>query len=214
MKNFFLRFLSVMMWIVSKIYPYRLSQRIRAYRDVLYTMWVQSFIGHIGNNVTIVYSSTFNGGGFDSVEIGDGTIIYKNCIIESWRRYIQQEFTPSLKIGKNCRIGEFTHITTIHRVIIGDNLLTGRFVIITDHSHGKNLTESELDVPPALRTLYSKGEVVIGNNVWIGDKVSILPNSHIGNNVIIGSNAVVTGDFPDNCVIAGIPAKIVKRIEV
>ena len=48
-------------------------------------------------------------------------------------------------------------------------MLTGRYVYISDNSHGKNI-ESELNTPPSLRPLYAKGPVVIGNNVWIGER--------------------------------------------
>lgn len=61
-------------------------------------------------------------------------------------------------------------------------------------------------------SLYSKGPVIIGDNVWVGAGSCILPNVTIGNNCIIGANSVVTKSFPDNCVIAGNPAKIIKQL--
>lgn len=212
MKSLIKKTIYVLIFFACKLYPYSFNVRIRNIRDKIYTIWVRNFIRQVGDGVIISYPCTFNGKGYDNVIIGKGTIIYKNCIIESWQRYIQQDFSPLLEIGEDCRIGEYTHITAINHIVIGHNLLTGRFVIITDHSHGKNLSKYELNEAPALRHLYSKGEVIIGNNVWIGDKVSILPGTHIGDNVIIGSNAVVTGNFPSNCIIAGVPAKIIKRI--
>jgi acetyltransferase-like isoleucine patch superfamily enzyme len=60
--------------------------------------------------------------------------------------------------------------------------------------------------------LKSKGEVIIGNNVWLGDKVAVLGGVHIGNNVIVAANAVVTKDLPDNCMAAGVPAQIIKKL--
>jgi len=57
-----------------------------------------------------------------------------------------------------------------------------------------------------------KGEVVIGNNVWLGDKVAVLSGVHIGNNVIVAANAVVTKDLPDNSIAAGVPARVVKML--
>jgi len=74
------------------------------------------------------------------------------------------------------------------------------------------LSKEEAEIPPADRRLCSKGEILIGNNVWIGDKVTILPNVHIGNNVIVAANAVVNSDVPENCVVAGIPARIVRNL--
>ena len=55
--------------------------------------------------------------------------------------------------------------------------------------------------------------ITIGNDVWIGGNCTILPGVTIGNNVIIAAGAVVTKDIPDNCVAAGVPAKVIKQLE-
>ncbi len=55
------------------------------------------------------------------------------------------------------------------------------------------------------------GGSIIGDNCYIAPGVKIIKPVHIGNNVMIGANAVVTKDIPDDCVVAGIPAKIIKR---
>ena len=200
-----------LVWMASKIYPYSLSERLRECRNILYTMWISKFVGHIGIHTLISYPCDFRDGS-KRIVIGEGTIIYSNCIIECWERYIDQYFSPSLIIGNNCRIGEYTHITAINKIEIGDNLLTGRFVIITDHSHG-DVSKFDAGIPPASRKLNSKGKVVIGNNVWLGDKVSVLSGVNIGDNVIVGANSVVTKNIPSNCVVAGIPAKIIKQLD-
>ena len=90
--------------------------------------------------------------------------------------------------------------------------LSRRFVLITDNAHGANLVE-ELDVIPLQRKTCSKGTVIIGNKVWIGDKATILPNTKIGNCAIIGANSVVTKDVPAYSVVGGNPAKILKVIK-
>ena len=55
--------------------------------------------------------------------------------------------------------------------------------------------------------------ITIGNDVWIGGNCTILPGVTIGNNVVIAAGAVVTKDIPDNCVVGGVPAKVIKEIE-
>lgn len=55
--------------------------------------------------------------------------------------------------------------------------------------------------------------MTIGNDVWIGGNVTILPGVTIGNNVVVSAGAVVTKDVPDNCVVAGVPARKIKDIE-
>lgn len=84
-------------------------------------------------------------------------------------------------------------------------------VTITDNSHGY-ITKNETHTPPLKRPLYSKGPVIIGKNVWVGDKATILPNVNIGDGAIIGANAVVTKDVPPYSVAVGNPAKIVKLL--
>lgn len=58
------------------------------------------------------------------------------------------------------------------------------------------------------------GGSIIGDNCYISPGVKIIKPVHIGNNVMIGANAVVTKDIPDDCIVVGIPAKIIKRFDV
>ena len=55
--------------------------------------------------------------------------------------------------------------------------------------------------------------VTIGRDVWIGGNCTILPGVTIGNNVVVAAGAVVTKDVPDNCVAAGVPAKVIRKLE-
>jgi acetyltransferase-like isoleucine patch superfamily enzyme len=66
---------------------------------------------------------------------------------------------------------------------------------------------------PMMRPLISKGKVIIGDNVWIGEGAMILPNVHIGEGAIIAANSVVTKDIPAYSIAVGIPAKIIKNIK-
>jgi acetyltransferase-like isoleucine patch superfamily enzyme len=66
---------------------------------------------------------------------------------------------------------------------------------------------------PFRRPLVSKGPVLIGDCVWIGDKATILPGVTIGKGSVIGANAVVTKDVPDYCMAAGNPAVVLKKLE-
>ena len=61
MKSFIMSFFSVLMWIISKVYPYRLCQRLHSVRDILYTMWIRNFIGKVGKNVVIHNNVSFYG---------------------------------------------------------------------------------------------------------------------------------------------------------
>lgn len=149
--------------------------------------------------------------GYSYMHIGKNFSTGRNLILECWDQYESKKYTPQLIIGENVNLGDNNHIGCINKVEIGDNLLTGRNVYITDHYHGK-IDKDDICKEPIKRNLYSKGIVQIGNNVWIGDNVSIMPNTRIGNNVVIGANAVVTKDIEDNLVVAGVPAKVIKDL--
>ncbi len=129
----------------------------------------------------------------------------------AWDKYENQCFTPDVKIGKNCNFGDYLHLTCINKINIGDDLLTGRWVTISDNGHG-NSNYQTLQISPVKRNLVSKGPVEIGNNVWIGDKATILSGVKIGECSIIAANAVVTKDVPSYSVVAGNPAKIIKLL--
>ena len=96
-------------------------------------------------------------------------------------------------------------ILDIREVTIGDNVMIGPNTLITTVGHP--LT------PMGRRQHLGIAEpVTIGNDVWIGGNVTILPGVTIGNNVVVAAGAVVTEDVPDNCLIGGVPAKKIKEI--
>ncbi len=201
-----------LMRIVSIFYNYQMSQRLKGYRNVLYTAWIRNFMDKVDSNVSIHYPCLIQGGGEKGISIGEGTCLQGHNVLGCWAKYQEQVFTPTLTIGRECNIGEYTHITACNKIMIGDGLLTGRFVYIGDNAHG-SLSWEEADIPPVKRHLQSKGEIIIGNNVWIGDKVTILGGVTIGDNVIIGAGSIVTHDVPSNCMAAGMPANVIKQLD-
>jgi acetyltransferase-like isoleucine patch superfamily enzyme len=121
-------------------------------------------------------------------------------------------FEPSIVIHDNVSINYDVHIAAINKVIIGKSSLIASKVFITDHFHG-DTTYDSLNIPPSERTLFSKGPVIIGENVWIGEGAAIMPGVTIGNNSIIGANSVVTKSIPAFSVACGVPARIIKNVE-
>ncbi|CAH1597007.1 Putative lipopolysaccharide biosynthesis O-acetyl transferase WbbJ [Vibrio owensii] len=132
------------------------------------------------------------------------------CRIEAYN--IKGDNVTLLTIGKRCQMNDFVHITATNRVSIGDDVLIASKVYISDTNHGSYNGEwhSEPTERVVSRAL-SSGEVVIGDNVWIGEGVAILSDVTLGNNVIVAANSVVTKSFPDDVIVAGVPAVIIKK---
>jgi acetyltransferase-like isoleucine patch superfamily enzyme len=170
---------------------------------------VSAQVAHLGDNNVINGPLEIIGGKY--ISIGNNVAIGKNGVISAWDNYMNVKYTPRLTLGNDIIIGNYCHITSINRIEIKNGALMGKWVTITDNAHGRS-EEEDLLIPPVKRNLYSPGPVIIDENVWIGDKVTILPNVYIGKNAIIGANSVVTKDIPDNCVAAGVPAKVIKII--
>lgn len=145
------------------------------------------------------------------IRVGANCTFYSDIELTAWHSYKGETFQPEIVIGNGCTIRQRNHITAINSIRIGDNLLTGPDVLITDNAHGAcNLENTH--IRPQDRKLVSKGAVVIGNNVWIGEKASIMPGVTIGDGAIIAANSVVTRDIPTGAVAAGCPAKIIKQL--
>lgn len=142
------------------------------------------------------------------IEIGEGSNFGHRFRINAYDKYSIQSFQPNISIGDNVHIGNDVYIGCINSIKIGNGVLMASRITILDHFHG-SINQSDIFTPPSKRPLSSK-PVVIGDNTWIGEGVAIMPGVTIGENVIIGANAVVTHSFPDNVVIAGVPAKIIK----
>lgn len=164
---------------------------------------------HVGKNVFFNKDAYIIGGEY--IEIGDGFSTFPNLRIEAIDKYSNFSYHPSLKIGNNVSFGNSCHIGCINEITISDGVLLGSYVLIEDHSHGQ--TEIISNQRPAVRELVSKGPIHIGKNVWICDGVCVLPGVTIGENSIIGANAVVTKDIPANCVAGGNPAKVIKYLK-
>lgn len=113
-----------------------------------------------------------------------------------------------ISIGDNCGISS-TVICCEEEIIIGNNIFLGANSTIVDTDF------HPLD--PYERIIGEKGlssKIHINDNVWVGMNSTILKGVTIGKNSVIAANSLVSSDVPDNCVVAGIPAKIIKNIDV
>ena len=126
------------------------------------------------------------------------------------------EKTKKRKIifGNNIQINDDVHIASRNSIKIGNNVLIASKVFVTDHNHGKysGNVHSDPKIPPAARDEPTK-EVIIGDNVWIGESAIILPGIIIGDGAIIGAGSVVTRNVKKNTIVAGNPAKTIKEFD-
>ncbi len=111
----------------------------------------------------------------------------------------------NIKVGKNVFINACCRFQDQGGIDIKDGVLIGHNVTIATLNH---------DFNPQLRQNIFPKPVKIGNNVWIGSDSTILPGVEIGDGAIIGAGSVVTKSIPNNCIAAGNPAKVIRKIEV
>lgn len=193
--------------IIVHLYPMRLRVKLHYYHEVLYNHWIALYIGSIGKGSSIGIGCDLQGGGNMNIHIGKNSRVGRHCILGCWTHHMSHTYSPTITIGNNTSIGEYSQISAAQKISIGNGVLTGRFCYISDNNHGTSDLES-LHQQPSTRALYIKGPVCIGNNVWIGERVCILSGVTVGDGAIIAANAVVTKDVPPYSVVAGVPAKL------
>lgn len=111
----------------------------------------------------------------------------------------------NLNIGEGVQINDYVHIACALTIVIGENCLIASRVFISDHDH--NFRDGQ-DLPPKDWTLATE-KVVIGSGCWVGEGAAILKGVELGDGCVVGANSVVTKSFPKNCILAGVPAKII-----
>jgi serine acetyltransferase len=141
------------------------------------------------------------------IEIGTGTLIGTHVSLSAGMLPGHQlGDQPVLQIGNGCVIGRGSHLVAHHSIVIGDDVFTGPYVYITDQNH--NYTDPDV---PIGRQWPSNTAVSIGSGSWLGAGAIVLPGAQIGRNVVVAAGSVVRGAVPDRCVVAGVPAKVVRE---
>ena len=167
----------------------------------LFKIFFSSKFKYFGKNVAFISPDSIQGEEY--IKIGENTLVNSMA----WLLALKTDnISPILDIGKNVYIGRFFHIVSIKEVIIQDNVLIADKVYISDNIH----EYASIDLPIKEQAIQFKNKVIIGENSWIGENVSII-GVEIGKHCIIGSNAVVNSNIPDFCMAVGPPAKIIKK---
>lgn len=136
-----------------------------------------------------------------NISYGNGLTIGYGCKIAAVK-------DSSIVFGENVTLGDYVQIQSSNEIVIGDNVLFASRIYVGDSNHGfySGNDQSYPDIPPNDRPL-NKGRVIIGNNVWIGNGVTIVGNVNIGDGAVIGANSVVIKDVEPQSIYAGAPAR-------
>ncbi len=163
--------------------------------------------GRFGPNSVICFppNTLFNE---QYIHIGDGTLFGPQITLSAGMVPGQEMVTdPVISVGDRCLIGKGSGIVGHLEIRIGNDVWTGHHVYITDQNHGY----ADLNLPISKQVMPER-PVSIGDGSWLGHGTVVLPGVSIGRHVVVGANSVVTGDLPDNCVAAGVPARVIKQL--
>jgi acetyltransferase-like isoleucine patch superfamily enzyme len=166
-------------------------ERLRAY-----VVLAARISGTVDPTVVIYGAPEIEGTG--RVSLGRNLLLYTDL-------YLETQDSGYIEIGDDVVISRGTQIVAHSRVTIGAGTMIGEYTSIRDGNHRRDsrgfIRETGHDSAP----------IVIGERVWIGRGVMILPGVHIGDCATVGANAVVTRDVPAGVSVAGVPAKIIPK---
>ena len=163
--------------------------------------YYRRFFGAIGQRTRIIKPMRLKG--VEYISLGRDVTVNKHA----WLQPMMLEGTPPrLIIGDGCVIGNFSHVTCVTRVELGEKVLLADRVFITDHGHQFR----DPNVPIMDQGVAPGRPVSIGAGSWLGENVVVLSAS-IGRNCVVGANSVVLSDLPDHSVAVGAPARVIRR---
>lgn len=167
-------------------------------------------VGTLGKQTKLRFGGRILSGQY--VHLADGVGLEKGFTLAVYPSFGGKDNPVMNGQGKGIRLdenGSYNRNLTIYcadSVYIGKNVMFGSNVLISDNEHG---TDPSLDIPYREQPLVTK-PVSIGDGCWVAEDAKILSGTKIGEKCIIAAGAVVKGVFPDRCVLAGVPARIVR----
>jgi acetyltransferase-like isoleucine patch superfamily enzyme len=159
-----------------------------------------------GKSVTIDKYCDIDGFSLEKIFFGDCVKIGAYSTLSSTSHL--SKYGKGLKIGNNSAVGQFTEFGAAGGIEIGSNVIMGSYISF----HSENHNFKDPSKPIREQGVTSKG-IVLGNNIWVGAKVTFLDGCIVGDNSVVAAGAVVNGIYPDNSIIGGVPAKIIKQIK-
>jgi acetyltransferase-like isoleucine patch superfamily enzyme len=192
-----------------------LNRGIMLFRGFLRTR-KQIFLGrhvifHNSKNIAFGKNCTIENGvnidGFCNSKVSFGSCVkigsYTKILVTSHL----QKMGKGLIMGDNCSIGDFSFMGCAGGIKIGNDVIMGQYVSF--HSENHNFSNKNLLIRE--QGVNHKG-IELSNNIWVGAKVTFLDGAFVADNTVVAAGAVVSGHFPSNVVIGGVPAKILKYL--
>ena len=158
-----------------------------------------------GKNVTIDNNCRIDGFSSEKIQFGDRVKIGGYSTLSATSHL--SKFGKGLKIGNDSAVGQFTEFGAAGGIEIGNDVIMGSY--ISFHSENHNFSDNTKLIRE--QGVISKG-IKIGNNVWVGAKVTFLDGCIVGDNSVVAAGAVVNGMYPNNSIIGGIPAKVLNSL--
>lgn len=137
------------------------------------------------------------------VKLGDGSKIGRFCTVTSTSHL--SKVGAGLRVGARSAIGDYGHIGCSGGVVIGEDVIMGPLGSFHSQEHNSD------DLERPIRTQgTTESCIVIGDDVWVGARVTFLAGSRVGSHSIVAAGSVVRGEFPEFSILAGVPARLVR----
>jgi acetyltransferase-like isoleucine patch superfamily enzyme len=141
------------------------------------------------------------------IEIGENCVIGRFAVMNAVVEYAGVHYAPAIVIANDVYIGGYAQLHCMQRLTLEQGVVLSEHVYISDIAHGFDPARG----PIMQQELECKGPVHIGAHTFVGYGVSIMPGVTLGERCIVGTRSVVTHSFPPYSMVAGSPAKLVKR---
>lgn len=184
-----------------------LSRKIEAvqikFKKILMKAFFRFFYMGVGQNTFLLSPLLITP---EFITLGSNVSFRHHARIEGIHSFAGDRYSPEIIIEDGVTFQQRCHITAANRLVIGEGTIASFDVMITDIDHDYH----DIDTPVALQPLVIR-PTSIGKNCFLGGGVKIQAGTKLGEHCIVGANSVVRGVFPSFSVLAGAPAKIVKR---
>ena len=160
---------------------------------------------HVGRDVRIDRPNRISSP--QCISVGDRSWIGADALITPILEYADKRYTPSISIGRDVYVGPKLYLAAISGVVIEDECVLSEQVYINDCSHGLRPDAGII----MSQQLVHGGDVRIGKGCFLGYRVAVLPGVELGPYCVVGINSVVTRSFPAYSMLAGAPARLIKK---